>query len=527
MCRFFLSRLSSNTRRRALLAFLCLCSIVLTRGVFAQTDSPPVANPSVTGVAGDINRAGYSLKPIGLAVDEWPKLRLDFSIEREDRTTFRNLTLNDVESKHDGIPVRHQEGDLKQTASEGSAVLILLDGSGSMAGFGVDKMRAAKEGLKLLIDSLGPKDRVCVVVFDEESRVVIPVTSDKELLKREIDGYTIRKDKSRFTRLYDAVDFGMREAKKNQIKNLLLISDGREDTPETRSFSTAELDLFKQQREQSITEYSRSNDIRVFTVAIGDEHGKGRSYVDRASLSNISKGANGGDGAYLELTEASGADSLQQDVLKSRLEQTLATLRQSFSYSYSLTIQLDESTQRDNREHKVWVGFTVGDNQRFQLPVESTYAFSRSGAAVVKNVTKQAPIFIQSAPKTVKWPQLLFIYVLLLSGLLVMAIVPATVRRLVGGGKALRMHKAIVKVTSQSPLIGSVCPNEGTASGRLYLIKEGDVVLVCPNPDCRTPHHLSCWRFNENHCMQRTCELEVIVPPSVLEKYGVMEREIV
>jgi len=248
MCRFFLSRLSSNTSRRALLAFLCLGSIVLTRGVFAQTDSSPVANPSVTGVAGDINRAGYSLKPIGLAVDEWPKLRLDFSIEREDRTTFRNLTLNDVESKHDGIPVRHQEGDLKQTASEGSAVLILLDGSGSMAGFGVDKMRAAKEGLKLLIDSLGPKDRVCVVVFDEESRVVIPVTSDKELLKREIDGYTIRKDKSRFTRLYDAVDFGMREAKKNQIKNLLLISDGREDTPETRSFSTAELDRFKQQR---------------------------------------------------------------------------------------------------------------------------------------------------------------------------------------------------------------------------------------------------------------------------------------
>src|ERR1043166_6617988 len=255
--------------------------------------------------------------------------------------------------------------------------------------------------------------------------------------------------------------------------------------------------------ENRVSDFSRSNDIRVFTVAIGDEHGKGLSYVDRASLSNISKGANGGEGAYLELTEASSADSLQQDVLKSRLQQTLANLRQSFSYSYSLTIQLDES-QRDNREHKVWVGFTVGDGQRVQLPVESTYAFSRSGAAVVKDVKKQSPIFIQSAPKTVKWPQLLFIYVLLLSGLLVMAIVPAT---------------------SQSPLIGSICPNEGTEAGRLYLIKEGDVVLVCPNPDCRTPHHLSCWQFNENHCMKRTCELEVIVPPSVLEKYGVMERE--
>ena len=83
---------------------MCLCSILLTRGVLAQTDTSPVVNPSVTGVASHVNRAGYSLKPIGLAVDEWPKLRLDFSIEREDRTTFRNLTLPDVESKHDGIP---------------------------------------------------------------------------------------------------------------------------------------------------------------------------------------------------------------------------------------------------------------------------------------------------------------------------------------------------------------------------------------------------------------------------------------
>jgi Mg-chelatase subunit ChlD len=475
--------------------------------------------PSLDGTAGEVREAGYLLKPTGLATGEWPKVRLDFSIERADRTNFRNLNLVDVQPRLDGRVVLTQEGDLKLTESQASAVLVLLDASGSMAGYGVDKLRAAKEGLNTLIDNLDHDDKVSIAVFDEEPRTILPLTADKETVKREIANFQLRPDKSKFTRLYDAVDYGLREAQKNNIKNLLLISDGWEDTPESRQLlsNPSQLEAYKRGREESITQFSRTNDVRVFTVAIGDEHGKGLSYVDRAALQNISKGANGGVGDYIELTDTAGNEQFQQQYLLSRLQQTLNDLRQSFRYSYSLTLNLNES-QRDSQQHKLWVGFTVGDTPRVQLPVEYVYSWSGAGPPKVEGVKVQPAIFIQSAPRTVKVVQLLLIYFPLLAVLLLLSLVPSVVRRLATGAEAGRLNKSIVIVSGQSPLIGSVCPNEG--AGRAYLIKEGDVVLVCPDPKCKTTHHLSCWRFNHNQCMKRTCQYEMVIPSNMLEKYG-------
>lgn len=526
--RLSIQRKCRSKVKRALLALLCLALISPLSALVAQDPAAPGSNPSLTGSTGEVNKAGYSLKPTGLSTGEWPNLRLDFSIERGDRTSFRNLTLADVQPKVDGQLVRLTEGDLKLRDNEASSVLILLDRSGSMSSARVDKLRASKEALKTLVDNLGHADMVALVAFDEEALTLVPLTADKELIKREIENVTIRKEKSRFTRLYGAVDFGLSEAKQNKIENVLLISDGWEDTPDTRNLLATpdKLEAYKQEREQSIALSSRSSNIRVFTVAIGDENGKGLSYVDRAALANISKGANGGVGAYIEITDTSANESLQQSYLLSRLQQTLDDLRQSFRYSYSLTLRVGETRQRDAQEHKLWVGFTVGDNPRIQLPVEYSYAWTAAGPPVVKGVTVQPAIFIQSAPRSVKWQQLLLIYLALLSILAVMAFVPAAGRRLAGGGKALRLRKAIVIVRSRSPLLGSACPNEGAASSGRYLVKEGDVVLVCPNSDCKTLHHLNCWRFNEHTCMNRNCELEMIVPSKLLERYGLMEREL-
>ena len=506
---------------------ICVYVILPLPQPLAQT-SVPTASPtaSQTSGTGEVNKGGFSLKPKGLAMNEWPNLRVDFSIERADQTIFRNLALADVEPKLDGKPVAIIEGDLQQRESQGSGVLVLLDGSGSMAAQGVDKLSAAKQGLKTLIDNLDANDRVGLITFDEEPRVITEPTADKELVKREIDNFTIRKEQSRYTRLYDAVDFGLKQANASQIKNLLLISDGWEDTPETRNSSPADLEAFKRRREQGITQFSRDNDIRVFTIAIGDEHGQGLDYVDRPALDNIAKGANGGVAAYIEVAGASTDKTLEQNFLLSRLQQTLNDLRQSFRYSYSLTLRVDEETQRKSQEHTLWVGFIVGDQPRIQLPVEYTYALSAAGVGEVIKVEVKAPIFIQSAPRSVTWQQLFFVYLMLLLGLVMLAFVPAVVKSLLRGGQSLRLHKAIVRVGSESPLIGKTCPNEGTASGRLYLIKEGDIVLVCPNRSCRTPHHLSCWAFNEHQCMQRNCELTMIVPDQVLEKYGLIERSV-
>ncbi|HEY6802063.1 MAG TPA: VWA domain-containing protein [Pyrinomonadaceae bacterium] len=512
---------SKHTFRRVTL-LLCMLlsaysSVPLT-GTIAQNST---GTPSLAETAAEVNRAGYLLKPIGLATGEWPKVRLDFSIERSDHSIFRNLNLADVQPKLDGEIVAPQEGDLKLTDSQGSAVFVLLDASGSMSGHGVDKLRAAKEGLSTLIDNLRPNDRVGLIVFDEEPRTILPVTADKELIKREIANFQLRKDKSKFTRLYDAVDHGLKEAIANGVQNLLLISDGWEDTPESRQLlaNPTALEAYKRGREEQITQLSRVKNVRVFTVAIGDEQGRNLSYVDRAALQNISKGTNGGVGDYIELKETAGAEQFQQQNLLGKLQQTLNELRKSFGYTYSLTLNLNDRP-RDLQRHKLWVGFTVGDNPRIQLPVEYGYSWPATGPPKVETVIVAPPIFIQSASRNVKWQQLLMIYVPLLAILLVLTSIPSVVRRVVGSGQSSRLHKSIVVVGDRSPLIGSVCPNEGSELGRTYLIKEGDVVLICPNPGCKTPHHLSCWRFNEHHCMKRTCELEMVIPTNLLEKYG-------
>jgi Mg-chelatase subunit ChlD len=524
MYRFFSPAQSSRIGRVAV-ALCCFCSLLPLNGPLAQSQAVSGPTPvSLTSAADEVNKAGYSLKQFGLATNEWPILRVDFSIERADQTIFKNLTLADVEPKLDGKPLVTRAGDLLQKDGQGAGVFVLLDGSGSMSSARVDKLSAAKRGLETLIDKLKPNARVGLISFDEEQRVIIEPTTDKARVKQEVERFTIRPEKSRFTRLYDAVEFGLTEAAKNGIKNLLVISDGWEDTPETRKLDTAGIENLKRRREEGITRISRDNNIRVFTVAIGDERGEGLNYVDRIALDNISKGANGGGAAYIEVKGDLGSRALEETVLLSRLQQILDDLKQWFQYSYSLTLRVDESMQSSAKEHKLWVGFTVGDEPRVQLPIEYTYVLQASGAPVVTTATVQKPIFIRAAPRGVKWQQLLFIYVVLLLGLVILAVVPSVFQALSRGGRALRVRRAIVKLGARSPLVGVPCPNEGTAAGRVYLFKEGDIVLVCPN--CKTSHHLSCWTFNEHQCMQRNCEMELIVPLTILESHGLTERNL-
>ena len=521
--RYVLERITTEAQRTRRLHREAVVALV---GLSVMTPFHALSAQSLTKTADEVNKAGYSLKPTGLATNEWPSLRIDFSIQRADQTIFKNLTLADVTAKVDGAELKTREGDLEQKESQSSGVLVLLDGSGSMAGSGVDKLTAAKQSLKTLVDKLDANERVGLIAFDEEPQLLVSPTADKEQVKRAIDNFTIRKGKSRFTRLYEAVRVGLEKAKENHVKNLLIISDGWEDTPETRSLSPAQLQSFKTEHEQKLIGYSRENDIRVFTVAIGNEHGEGLTYVDRAALDNISKGANGGSAAYIALTPDLGTDALQESYLLGRLQQTLNDLRQSFGYSYSLTLRIDPSAQRTGDEHKLWVGFTVGDNPRVQLPIEYTYALPAAGVPIVKDMKVQPAIFIQAAPRTVTWQQLLFIYLVLLTALIFLACVPSVVKVMLRGNESMRLRKSIVTVEHGSPLVGVACPNERTDAGRLYLIKEDDVVLVCPNRACRTPHHLSCWAFNEHRCMQRNCETVLVVPDVVLEQYGLLEPEL-
>ena len=520
----FISLSRSIRARRSVVVLLVFCSLLPLRALLAQAPAGgTIAAPptTITSTADQVNEKGYSLKPASLATNEWPVLRIDFSIERADKTIFKNLTLADVDPKVDGKSFSVREGDLIEKSDQG--VFVLLDGSGSMTA-GVNKLGAAKQGIKTFIDNIDATDKVGLIVFDEEPRVILPPTTDKERVKQEVESFTIRPEKSKYTRLYDAVEYGLARAGENNIRNLVLISDGWEDTLETRSLSAQGLEALKRKREQDITRLSRDNHVRVFSVAIGDENGKGLSYVDRKTLDTISQGANGGVAAYIELKSDLASKALAESVLQSRFQQIVEDLKRWFQYSYSLTLRVDRSLQTPGQEHKLWVGFTVGDNPRIQLPVEYTYMLQAEGPPVVTDVKKHAAIFIRTAPRTVTSLQLLFIYFALLFGLVVLGLIPSVTKTLSRGTEAVRLRKAIATLESKSPLLGMACPNEGTSAAKTYLFKEGDVVMVCPG--CGTPHHLSCWILHQHQCMQRNCLTELIVPEAMLERHGLTEHNL-
>jgi Mg-chelatase subunit ChlD len=494
---------------------------------------PAAPAPELGGTAAaEINKEGYTLKPKGLAVDKWPTVRFDFSVEKKDPSgrpvVFNGIKAADLQAKLDGRPINIRESDLRLTSSDPTSLMVMIDASGSMVGSkagGLDKLSAAKDALGVFLGSLGPKDVVTLGSFDEEASWVAEPMSDKVLLNSRVAGLQVDPARSKYTRLYQAVEIAIAQAARNDIRNVIFISDGWEDSPESRKLSGAKLDEFKSQWEQKVADLSRANGVRVFTIAIGDEKGKGLAYVDRQALNNISKGANGGDAAYICVpppgTTGSCGEEVNQATLEEKLKQTLENIRQSFRYAYSLSLRLNPNLKQDAATHNLWIAATVGTEPRIALPVEYTYTWpvgSKGGPRVESVKVLQPAVFIQTAPATLKLGQVALLYLLLLSVLALMGIMPLAVKRTMSIG---RSSGAVSTVTKRSKLVGNSCPNEGTSFGVDYLIKEGDAVITCPG--CQTVHHLGCWIFNRNQCMNRTCEFQMGVPANVLSKYGYQE----
>jgi Mg-chelatase subunit ChlD len=502
----------------------------------AKATPQPSSAPAVSSGAVEINREGYKLKPVGLAVETWPTARFEFSVERNDPRTghpsvFKGLKASDIQVKLDGQPVDIREGDLKLRGSEPSSVLLLVDASGSMRDIktGFTKLDAAKRALKAFVSSLGANDVVALAAFDDEPYMLGAAKSNKTQIAEEIDLLDIRPAHFLHTRLYDAVDFALEEARKNKIRNVIVVSDGWEDSPDSKKLSSHSLDAFKRDRERRIAEQSRNNGVKVFTIAIGDEYGEGLSYVDRLALANISKGASGGDAVYIDLpdlvSQASGDEEQYRELLLGSLTQTLENIRETFRYAYWLNIRFGSMVKQDENTHTIWIAPTAGTDPRIQLPVEYIYSWL-PGMKVPEvgegNVKSPIPIFIEASTASTTHPQVAQVYLAILALLGSLALIPQVGKLIAGGGEAAKVRKSIVSVGANSPYIDKECQNE--IGSRRYLIKPGSTLVVCPN--CKSIHHLSCWHFNHNKCMKRTCQYEMPIPPSVLDKYGVGEREL-
>jgi Ca-activated chloride channel family protein len=117
-----------------------------------------------------------------------------------------------------------------QAAAKSEAVplnfCLVLDRSGSMQGA---KLAAMKEATKRVIDTLTPQDVVSIVLFDDQTEVLLPATqaTDKEALKALIDAI----EEAGGTAISGGLLAGQAELRKNaapdRVAALLLLTDGQ------------------------------------------------------------------------------------------------------------------------------------------------------------------------------------------------------------------------------------------------------------------------------------------------------------
>ncbi len=102
---------------------------------------------------------------------------------------------------------------------------LVLDHSGSMKG---EKLRSVKEAVKLVVDRMEPQDIVSVVIFDDNSQIIVPaqLATDKTAIKRAVDG--IRDGGG--TAMSLGMSVGLNELRKNAspsyVNRMVLLTDG-------------------------------------------------------------------------------------------------------------------------------------------------------------------------------------------------------------------------------------------------------------------------------------------------------------
>jgi VWFA-related protein len=177
----------------------------------AGTPASTTANEEVS--EGDVIRVDSQL------------VTMNFSVV--DRTTNRGLlglTEEDFNLFEDGSEQKILKFD---SASAPFDLILLIDLSGSTR----DVVNLIKQSALRFVNAARASDRIGIITFAGEPRIVSPVTVDREVLRQRIE--TIETAPGD-TKLYDAVDFAIRQmtpaSKTARRSAIVLMSDGLDGT---------------------------------------------------------------------------------------------------------------------------------------------------------------------------------------------------------------------------------------------------------------------------------------------------------
>jgi Ca-activated chloride channel family protein len=145
-----------------------------------------------------------------------------------------------------------------EQSKEGVNVVLVIDVSGSMQAtdYEPNRLEAAKDSAKILVESLPPKDNVGIVIFETGATTATYLTPNKDKVIEKLSNISPTNGE---TAIGDGLSLGidMATSIQNKKKVVILLSDG---VSNAGVISPSE----------AIT-FAKSNNIQVYTIGLGSE----------------------------------------------------------------------------------------------------------------------------------------------------------------------------------------------------------------------------------------------------------------
>jgi Ca-activated chloride channel family protein len=153
-----------------------------------------------------------------------------------------------------------KRNDLHQTEGEGIDIVLCMDVSGSMASRDIQptRLEVAKEVAVEFVRSR-PVDRIGLVIFSGESFTQCPITTDKNTLITQIESLESRRYLIDGTVIGEGLATAVARLSESKTKSkvIILLTDGKEDPPETRLIDPL-----------TALEIAKAQHVKVYTIGM-------------------------------------------------------------------------------------------------------------------------------------------------------------------------------------------------------------------------------------------------------------------
>jgi Ca-activated chloride channel homolog len=154
-----------------------------------------------------------------------------------------------------------KRNDQSQTQGEGIDIVLCMDVSGSMSSRDIlpSRLEVAKTVAAEFIRSR-PVDRIGIVIFSGEAFTQVPLTTDKNTLLEQIQSLESRKYLSDGTVIGEGLATAVDRLAQSKAKSkvIILLTDGKEDPPETRLIDPL-----------TALEIAKAKGVKVYAIGMG------------------------------------------------------------------------------------------------------------------------------------------------------------------------------------------------------------------------------------------------------------------